>query len=152
MPVVIELEKVQDKTQAIISVNLASSLGGSIIVPLFLREIASLMEKGWASQIMMGSNDSKVIYAKIENEVAGFIVFHYLNDYQKSTWIIVGTVFEKYRGRGIYKIMHSHLEKVAKKDNSGSINSHVHCDNIPMLAICKSIGKEAVFYRTSMEL
>jgi len=152
MPVVNELGRVKDKTQTIVSVNLSSTLGGSIIVPFFLREAASLIEKGWASQALMGSNDSKVIYVKIEDEVAGFIVFTYQNDYQKSTWIVVGTVFEKYRGRGLYKIMHSFLESVAKNNNSGSINSHVHCDNVPMLAICKSIGKETLFYRTTMTL
>jgi RimJ/RimL family protein N-acetyltransferase len=152
MPVVNELGKVKDKTQTIVSVNLSSTLGGSIIVPFFLREAALLIEKGWASQALMGSNDSKVIYVKIEDEVAGFIVFTYQNDYQKSTWIVLGTVFEKYRGRGIYKIMHSHLEKIAKNNNSSRISSHVHRDNVPMLAICKSIGKEALFYRTSKEL
>ena len=152
MPIVSELGKVQDKTQAIASVNLCSTLGGSIIVPFFLKEAASLIEKGWASQALMGSNDSKVIYVEVENEIAGFIVFTYQNDYQKSTWIVVGTVFEKYRGRGLYKIMHSYLERVAKNNNSGSINSHVHRDNVPMLAICKSIGKEPLFYRTTMEL
>jgi RimJ/RimL family protein N-acetyltransferase len=152
MPTVNELGKVQDKTQTLVSVNLVSTLGGSFIVPLFLREAASLIEKGWASQALIGSNDSKVIYAKIEDEVAGFIVFNYQNDYQKTTWIVLGTVFEKYRGRGLYKIMHSYLEKIAKNNNSGSITSHVHRDNASMLAICKSIGKETLFYRTTMEL
>jgi RimJ/RimL family protein N-acetyltransferase len=152
MPTVTELGKVKDKTQTIVSVNLSSALGGSIIVPFFLREAASLIEKGWAQPVIMGTNDSKVIYVEIEDEVAGFIVFNYQNDYQKTTWIVIGTVFEKYRGRGLYKIMHSHLEQIAKNNNSGSINSHVHRDNAPMLAICKSIGKETLFYRTTMEL
>jgi RimJ/RimL family protein N-acetyltransferase len=152
MPVVIELGKVKDKTQASVSVNLSSSLGGSVIMPLFLREAASLIEKGWAQPMIIGTNDSKVIYAKIEDEIVGFIVFNYQNDYQKSTWIVVGTVFEKYRGRGLYKIMHSYLEKVAEDNNSGSINSHVHCENVSMIATCRSIGKETLFYRTTLKL
>ena len=152
MLVVSTLGTVKDKTRSSVSIKSVNTLGGSIIVPLFLREAASLIEKGWANQAIIGSNDSKVIYAEIENEIAGFIVFNFENNYQKTTWIVIGTVFEKYRGRGIYKIMHSHLEKIAKNNNSSRISSHVHRDNVPMLAICKSIGKEALFFRTSKEL
>jgi len=152
MPVASTLGTVKDKTNSNVSIKSVNTLGGSIIVPLFLREAASLIEKGWANQAIIGSNDSKVIYAEIEKEIVGFIVFNIENNYQKTTWIVLGTVFEKYRGRGLYKIMHSYLEKVAKNNNSSRISSHVHCDNAPMLAICKSLGKEALFYRTTMEL
>ena len=152
MLVVSTLGTVKDKTRSSVSIKSVNTLGGSIIVPLFLREAASLIEKGWANQAIIGSNDSKVIYAEIENEIAGFIVFNFENNYQKTTWIVIGTVFEKYRGRGIYKIMHSYLEKIAKDNKSSRVSSHVHCDNVPMLAICKSIGKEALFFRTSKEL
>jgi hypothetical protein len=146
------LGTVEDRNKSLVTIKFCESLGGSIIIPMFMREAAALIEKGWAQQSLMGTNESKVIFADIDGEVAGFIVFNIQNDFQKTTWIVLGTVFEKYRRRGLYKIMHDYLEKIAKNSGSAQINSHVHFENQSMLAACQSIDKKTLFYKTTKEL
>ena len=68
MPAVTELGKVKDKTQTIVSVNLSSTLGGSIIVPFFLREAASLIEKGWCVKKVNNQKNTFEMFKSIKKE------------------------------------------------------------------------------------
>jgi len=152
MPNISLLDTFIDQTHATVLIKLCKSLGDSHIIPLFLREAASLIEKGWAHNSLMGSNDCMVIFAEVDNEVAGFIVFNFQKDFQKTTWIVLGAVVEKFKRRGIYTMMHRCLEQVAKNNMSHHISSHIHVENTAMIKASKVIGKTPTFYKVTMDL
>lgn len=152
MPTISLLDTVADKTQSTVLIKLCNTLGGSYILPLFLREAADLIEKGWAQDSLMGSNDSMVIFAEVDNEIAGFIVFNFQKDFRKTTWIVLGSVVEKFKRRGIYQLMHKSLEKIATFHKSEQIQSNVHIENLAMIEASKAIGSAPLFYKVIMDL
>ena len=146
------LAKEIDKQGTELIIKFGPTLGSTPVVPVFLHEYAAHIEKGFAYNYMIASNMSKVIYATIGGEVAGFIIFDYQNDIPKTLWINFGAVVDKYKNRGIYSILHRHLEKSAKANGSKKIHSFVHINNTAMLEASKKIGKQPVFYRVEMDI
>lgn len=147
------LTTVLDKTGASIQIFLAQSLSGNAtIFPYFLKNYAELIEQGFSHPILVGSNKTKSVYAVIDNQVIAAVVFEIQEDVSKTTWLLLSIVSKEYRKRGIFKILHKILEEVVKSLGSKKIASLVHIDNSAMLASCKSVGRELVFYRTEKQL
>jgi ribosomal protein S18 acetylase RimI-like enzyme len=141
-----------DKLGSQVQIKYTANIGSSPVVAPFMHGYATLIEQGYAYSNLAGHNKNSAIYAEIDNEFAGFIVYDLQDDPAKTCWIIFGSVLEKFRRRGLYKIMHSHLENVVRKSNSKQIFSFVHKDNIAMLELSKQIGKQPVLYRVDMML
>ncbi len=137
----------KDKTGAEVIVKLADPIGGSPIIPFFYRHFATLIENGHTNPLMSGTNKSKAVYVEIEGKLAGHIVYEFLEDPYKTTWITFSCIEDDYRRRGLYEIMHRHLEDLAKKANSRKIASFVHVNNTVRQASCAKVGMEPVFYR-----
>lgn len=129
-----------------------TSIGTTPIIPLFMKEFAKLIEQGYAANNMVGSNRSRAIYAEVNGEIAGFIVFEIQEDVAKTCWIIFGTVLEPYRRKGLYKTMYSHLEKLVKQQGSTQVVSLVHIDNHAMLELNKQLDRHPVFYRVEKNI
>lgn len=142
----------KDKWGENVTIKHVMSIGMTPIVPLFMSEFSKLIDQGHASSNMVGSNRSRAIYAEINNEVAGFIVYEIQEDVPKTCWIIFGTVLGHYRRRGLYKIMHTHLEQLVKHQGSTQIVSLVHVNNSSMLELSKQLNKHPVFYRVEKYL
>jgi ribosomal protein S18 acetylase RimI-like enzyme len=141
-----------DKLGSTVEIKYAASIGSSPVVAPFMHGYATLIEQGYAYSNLAGHNKNSAVYAEIDNEVAGFIVYDLQDDPAKTCWIIFGSVVEKFRRRGIYKMMHKHLENIARKSKSKQIFSLVHKDNVAMLELSKQIGKHPVLYRVDMIL
>jgi hypothetical protein len=143
----------QDSTGAEVVVKHTESLGNSPVVPFFMKNFAKLIENGHADNFITFGNKSKAIYVEIDNQIAGHIVYDFRpDDVLKTAWIIFSCVEEKYRHRGLYKIMHWHFEETVKKTGSRKIASYVHTTNAIRLASCKSVGMVPHCYRMEKHL
>lgn len=141
------IEHVADRNGQLVEIGYCNNIGGTPIVPFFLKNYAKLMEDGFAHPFIMGTNKSKAIYAIKNNKIVGHIIFDFQDDAYKTAWIIFSCVDEEHRGSGIYKMMHKQLEEVAKGQGSHKIASHVHVNNRTRQASCVSVDMEPVFYR-----
>jgi GNAT superfamily N-acetyltransferase len=141
-----------DRQGSPVEIKLAPTLGTSKIVPYFYRGYSKLIDAGHANNFLTGLNTSKVIYADIHGQLAGFIIFDYQQDIPKTTWIVYGGVEDTFQRRGIYQMLHKYLEKQARLHGSRQIHSFVHSENIAMLEVSKAIGKKPVFYKVEMNL
>jgi ribosomal protein S18 acetylase RimI-like enzyme len=145
---IIYLATEKDKLGLDVKVKKAVTMGTTPIVPLFMKEYANLMSRGYTSNNMIATNKSKVLFVEIDDIIAGFIVYDIHHDeVSKTCWILFGTVLEAFRRRGLYAIMHKHLEMVAKEQGSKQIFSLVHVDNTAMLNLNKKLNKNPVYYR-----
>ena len=144
MPKIIGTEL--DKNGENVTILHSGFLSESPIVPHYMREFSSLIDQGLAAPVINATNVSKVIYATIDNDIAGFIVFEFKDDSSRTLKILLGTVLEKYRRRGVYQILHRYLEIVAKHHKSSKIQSFVHIDNTKMIDLSKKLNKSPVFY------
>jgi len=129
------------------TVKTVNVIGDTPVLPLFLKNYAALIEKGYAPQVMNGTNQSKAVYVEINNQIVGHIVFDVMKDSFNTAYIILSCVDEKYQNQGIYKIMFKHFESIVKKLGSTKILSFIHADNQNRLAIWKSVGMIPQFYR-----
>lgn len=146
------LAKEIDKTGAEVTIKWVQNIGDSPIVPFFLRNYSELIDNGHALPFIMGTNSSKAVYAEVDGELAGHIIFEYQQDVLKTAWIIFSCVEAKYRQRGIYALMHKHFESVVAANGSKKIASHVHVTNTARQESCKSVGMQPVFYRMEKKL
>jgi hypothetical protein len=142
-----------DKTGRTIQIYLAQSLNGNnIVFPYFLKKYAELIERGFSNPVLLGSAKTKAIYATVDNQIVAALVFEMHEDIGKTTWVLLSVVNPELRKNGIFKILHGCLEEFSKSAGSKKIASFVHIDNKEMLASCKSVGRELVFYRTEKKL
>jgi hypothetical protein len=86
------IDKVQDKTGAEVLIKLTDSIGGSPIVPFYLRHYSELIANGHAHPVIVGTNRHRAIYVEIDGEIAGHIVFEVLEDPYKTAWITFSVV------------------------------------------------------------
>jgi ribosomal protein S18 acetylase RimI-like enzyme len=148
---IIAVEK--DVTGAEVVIKHTNTLGNCPIVPFFMKNFAELIESGFAHNFITFSNKSKAIYIEIDDQIVGHIVYDFRpDDVLKTAWIIFSCVEKGYRQRGLYNIMHRHLEETVKKAGSKKIASYVHISNSARLASCKSVGMEPHCYRMEKEL
>lgn len=141
-----------DRTGQMIEIRYSNNIGGSPVVPFFLKNYAKLMEDGYAHPFIMGTNKSKAIYAVHNGKVVGHIIYDILEDAYKTAWIVFSCVDEDYRGRGLYRMMHQWFETTVKNNGSKKIASHVHVENKTRQASCVAVGMEPVFYRMEKDL
>jgi hypothetical protein len=141
------ITKEKDKTGVEVSVKLAQQIGGSPVLPFFLRNYADLIDNGHSNPFLFGTNKSKAVYIEVDNEVAGHIVYDILDDAYKTAWIVFSCVEDGFRRRGLYMIMHRHFEQIVKNAGSKRIASHVHVDNKVRYASCEAVGMKPDFYR-----
>ena len=147
---VIATEK--DKTGATVTINWAKKLGGSIVVPFFLRNYAALIENGHSNSFIFGTNASKAVYAVIDDTVVGAIVYDTQEDAYKTAWIVLSSIDDNYRRRGIYTMLHKHFENVVKNEGSKRLASLVHVNNVVRQASCDAVGLKPNFLRMEKAL
>jgi RimJ/RimL family protein N-acetyltransferase len=136
-----------------ITIKLSDTLAtNATLVTTFMRGVSNLIDNGWAIPFLIGNNSNKVIFAEINEQLAGMIVFDFQNDLPRTTWIYFGTTTVDFRARGVYHILHSSLERYAKESGSTQIQSFVHKNNTRMLELCKTLGKEQTFIRVEKKL
>jgi hypothetical protein len=146
------LSKETDKQGNLIDIKYAFQIGASPVIPFFMKNYSELIDAGFAHPVMVATNKSKAIYAEHNGKVIGHIVFEYLEDQYKTTWIYFSCVEDSHRQCGIYKMMHRQLILTVKKQGSMKIASFVHVDNKRRQASCSSVGMKPVYYRMEQDL
>ncbi len=141
------IEKTQDKTGAEVVVKHTTNIGGSPVIPFFLKHYSELIGNGHAPPVIVGTNKHKAVYLEIDGNIAGHIVYEILDDSYKTAWITFSAIENNYRRRGLYDILHRNFEKTVKGTGSLKIASHVHVDNKARQASCAKVGMHPYFYR-----
>ena len=142
----------RDKLGVNVDIFYCPSIGGTPNMTFFLQNFVKLIERGYAHPHMAGSNKSKAVYAMIGDKIVGQITFEILEDYSKTTWIVLSAVDEAYRQRGIYGMMHQYLEGVMLELGSRKIGSHVHVTNKERLSSCTKVGMKPLYYRMEKDI
>ena len=142
----------KDKSGADIVIKSADVLAYSPVLPFFMKAQADLMAAGHSTTMFIAPNKSRAVFAEHNNQVVGCIVYDFKDDYLKLAYIVAGAVDPKYRGKGIYSILHRHLEAVAKSLGCTKIRSDVHPDNTTMINTMKALGKEITYYRVEKNI
>ena len=143
----------KDKTGQDVVVKFANPIGGTPIISFYHRHYSVLIENGFTNPTFAATNlKHKGVYLEINGEMAGHIVFEMLDDSYKTLWITFSCVEDKFRRRGLYEIMHKHIEEYAKKQGSRKIASFVHVDNKVRQASCAKVGMTPYYYRMEKNL
>ena len=137
----------KDKTGTLVKIKHINEMGNSPVMLFFLKEYAKLIETGMAHAVLSAGNNSPAMYAEINDQVVGVIVYKTEADPLKTTWKILSAVDSEYQRRGIYKLIHTQLEKYVKAQGSKKIASHVHVTNMPAHKGNRSVGLEPVWYK-----
>lgn len=142
----------KDKLGISVELHYCPVLGGTDNLIYFMKNFVKLVEQGYSHPHIPGSNKSKAIYATINGEIVGQLTFDVLDDYSKTTWIILTTVNENCRNRGIYSMLHKYLYRTMLKIGSRKVASHVHIDNKEIQASQRKLGYKQVYIRTEKEI
>lgn len=142
----------KDKVGIQVEIKYCPVLGGTENLTYFLKNFVNLLEKGHTQPHIMGGNRSKAIYAVADGKIVGQLTFEITDDFSKTTWIILTTVDEQYRRRGIYSMLHKYLYKIMYKLGSHKVASHVHIDNKVIQASQIKMGFKQVYIRTEKEI
>jgi GNAT superfamily N-acetyltransferase len=142
----------KDKVGIPVEIFYCSTIGGTDNLTYFLKNFVKLLESGYTHPHIPGGNRSKAIYAVINGKIVGQLTFELMDDFSKTTWIILTTVDEEYRNRGIYSMLHKYLYKIMYKLGSRKVASHVHIDNKEIQASQRKMGFKQVYIRSEKEL
>ncbi len=137
-----------DSLGKIINIHHTPTLAFSPVYTFFLKEMASLIDMGFNYPVTNWSDsDCAAVYAEHEGEIVGHIVYSTKNlEKNKALWIVLSAVKSKFRGRGIYTILHKYFENCAVALNCTAIASHVHIKNEIRLKSAESAGMKPHFY------
>jgi GNAT superfamily N-acetyltransferase len=144
--------KETDKNGNSVLVKTIPRIGGSEIYSFFIRQMADLIDSGHSNPVTTWTDNDGAVYVTDEDgRILGHIVYQHHKE-KAMLWITLSAVDEAYRGRGLYKILHKYLEKVAKHLECTTIQSTVHVNNDVRLASAKSVGLNPQFYLMCQQL
>jgi RimJ/RimL family protein N-acetyltransferase len=129
------------KTKDGVTYSHVSSIGRTILVPMFYKHLSELMEIGHCSLQTFENvtNSTKAIIAKIDDKLVGYDVFNH-NIENKSMFDIFTYVDPDYRKRGIFTEIEMCLLKYAKDNKVDYIHSHVSVKNEASVHACRKLG------------
>lgn len=144
----IELGREKDKAGNTLTIYQSLELGMSPAFSCFLKHYAETIENGHAfPRTLWTDNTCGVIYAEHNGKVVGQITYDKENGVSPGAlWIILSSVDESYRGKGIYKILHRYLDIFAKENKFTEVASFVHVKNENQIRALESVGKKPIFY------
>ena len=139
-----------DKTGSQLNIYRVDRIALSPIYTFFLRQIADLIDSGYAFPVTSWDDDCGAVYAEKDGEILGHIVY----DRKKKgiLWITLSAVDPKCRGQGIYSILHQYFEQTAKEMGCNIIASHVHIKNEKRLKSAEKVGMKPVYYYMAKKL
>jgi GNAT superfamily N-acetyltransferase len=133
-----------DKNGKAINIYRVDRIAMSPVYSFFLKQMAELIDNKHAYPMTTWDDNCGAVYAEENGNVLGHIVY----DLQKKDilWITLSAVDKSHRGRGIYTILHNHLEQTAKEINYNVIASHIHVNNTVRLASAEKAGMKPIYY------
>lgn len=139
----------QDKTGIDVQIMRLDQINDSrSLFSFFLKNMAELIESGFAfPRTQWKDDDLGAIFATIDGKIVGHIVYSTEKIYPGGfLWITLSAVDKKFRGRGIYSVMHPYFETRSKELGCWAIASNVHPDNSVRLKSCAQVGMKQIFY------
>ena len=123
----------------------------SPVYPLFLRGVSELISSNMRETYKSCEDDEcGAIYAQYENEIVGHIVYNREN--KKVLVIAEASVNHEHRGLGIYTLMYTHLEQLAKDMDCWAVSVSIHVDNLKALSLANKLGMTSSFYKMMKKL
>jgi len=152
-PYIKVLKTQKDKTGADVIIKYCSSFcaGPQELMAFYFEHKSQLIRSGHGINMINITNTHHAVYAEIDGEIVGHIVFEYVPA-QKRTWLDLSAVKANFRRRGIYKLMHYAYEQKSLDLGAIEITSMVHVDNIGRLKSAEEVGFKPTFYRMSKYL
>lgn len=126
-----EIQKIVQETfdGTTIEIHHTNDIPSSIIYPFFLKRYADLIDdKLTIPATVPPLLDCSAVYAILNNQVIGHIVYRTMKEHQTSS-IFLSAVSNDFRGKGLYEIMHKHFEMCATIEGSSHITSWTHIHN-----------------------
>lgn len=143
----IKLGTATDKAGSLLTVYKSEQLGMSPAYSFFLKHYAELIDAGLSFPITTWNDQCEILYVTEDEHVVGQITFDLKNPTAPGAlWIVLSSIKESHRGRGIYKIMHRYIDQLAEQYGCHGVCSFVHVKNENQLRALESVGKKPVFY------
>ena len=122
-------------------------IGGHPVEQMYIDQYNELVQKGFAEPMTYTNNigSYSAVYAVKNNKTLGFIIFTIVPN-AKLLWNYMSHTFPEYKNTGIFQIVRSHMDKIAKKANITSAAAHVHVDHHAHLEIAERLGSKKVYY------
>ena len=136
-----------DKLGNTIDILHTDKIGMSPIFTFFLRRVAEVIDKKFAFPMTTWTDDDSAVYAVQGDKILGHIVYSkggYTGN-ENVLYITLGAIDPECRGRGIYTILHQHLEETGKKLGCSAITSHIHKNNVAGMKSAEKLGKRTLF-------
>jgi RimJ/RimL family protein N-acetyltransferase len=137
-----------DKQGAKLVIRHSNTLAGSIPYTFFLRQMADLMDSGFALKRTAWDDDNcGIIWAEMENKIVGIIAYD--KDKIQTAKVLsirLTAVNPDFRNRGIHTIMNKHFEALGRSLGCTRIQATVHPDNQVRLASAKKDGLKTFFH------
>jgi GNAT superfamily N-acetyltransferase len=152
MQIIRDLVSAKDKIGTTVKIKHINEIGNSPVMLFYLREYAKLIEAGMAHPMLHTTNNTSAVYAEINDQVVGIIIYRIEADPLRTTWKILSAVDSEFQQRGIYQMIHFQLEKYVKTQGSKKIASHVHVTNMAAHKGNRSVGLEPVWYKMEKNL
>ena len=136
-----------DKTGQLIELKFCNqtSIGPAKLMSFFYKNFSELIDNGHGPSQPNYHSKSMAIYAEINNEIVGLIMFNYDSEF-RFTYIVFTVVDKNCRNRGICKLMYHELETTSKKLGASHIRSYVHLNNLVQIANSKSANFNPKYY------
>ena len=140
-----------------VTVSFVPAIGETPIIPLYLRQLANLIDNGHAhsSIIEQITNRTRAIIAEIDGDIIGFIIFDSLGELgprlfgslydeeEHPLWIFQEYVAIIHRRKGIYKFMYECFCTYAMSQGSNCMRSLVSNTNAVRIQVSNSmIGRD----------
>ena len=142
-----------DRLGQMVNIRYVEEITNTPVLSFFLRNMAQLIDRGHSTQAIPSTAKLKAVYAEMDGQVVGHIVFDILDGHiPRTSWIVLSAIDDAYQRRGLYTILHRHFEAWSLKLNCPKIASFVHVDNLVRQASCSQVGMKPVYYRMEKEL
>lgn len=152
MQVLKTLANVTDKLGIPVVIKSSNGINYTPALTFYLKNYAELINNGIGHPVFNIYNNTPVIWAEIDEVVVGCIIYVIKDDSIQTAWIWLSAVDSNYRQRGLYTLMHTQFEKVAKAGGSKKISSHVHVNNLARQQSCTSVGMLPVWLKMEKDL
>jgi hypothetical protein len=143
-----------DKAGNLLTVYKSKQLGMSPAYSFFVKSYSETVDLGFAYPVTSwDDNRCAIIYVKDGNDIVGQITYDTNSPMSPGLlWIVLSSVKQSHRGRGIYKLMHKYIDQIGKDGGYEGIASFVHVDNKAQLTALASVNKKPIFYMVGKTL
>ena len=136
-----QMKSVQIQKKDGVTYSHVPEIGGTILVPLFYKHLAELMEAGHCTHktFYLVTDSTQAIIAEVDDKIVGFLIFNH-DKVMKTTYNALGHINIDYRRRGIFTEIKMCLLKYAKDNKVDYIHSHVSVKNEASVRASRKLG------------